>query len=378
MKIKEFFDVLQRRGIEFYAGVPDSQLKAMCDYLQQNFSQPYQHVIAHNEGGAVALAAGHYLATGRVPCVYMQNSGIGNAVNPVCSLTNPKVYGIPMLFVIGWRGEPGVHDEPQHIFQGEVTLPLLNCLGIDYCIVDQASACSDISAAMERFQLAFSEGKSTAFIIKKGALEGEKAVYKNAYHFNREEAVECITTMLPDAAFVSTTGKISRELFEIRERRGQGHAQDFLTVGSMGHSAMIALGVALAQPTRRVVCIDGDGAMLMHMGSLAVTAGAAPQNLIHIVLNNEAHETVGGMSTAAVSADLAGVAQHCGYRSAYCVKERHSLCDVLEKIRSIRDLVFIEVKVALGSRADLGRPTSSARENGIHFHNYLTRGGEQR
>lgn len=366
MKIERFIALT---GADFFAGVPDSQLKALCNYLACTYgTDGVHHVIAANEGNAVALAAGYHLATGKVPLVYMQNSGEGNIINPVASLLNEKVYGIPMLFVIGWRGEPGVHDEPQHIFQGEVTLKLLEDMDIAYKVVSPGTTEDELEAAMAGFRDVLSRGKQVAFVIRKGALEFDgKAEYKNGNTMLREEIIRHIVEFSGDDPIVSTTGKASRELFEIREANGQGHEHDFLTVGSMGHSSSIALGIALQRPDLRVWCIDGDGAALMHLGAMAVIGANKPSNMVHIVINNEAHETVGGMPTVAGRIDLPGIARASSYDFVQSVNTYEELDKALQVVKTSKCLCFLEVKSALGSRADLGRPTTTAKDNKTGF-----------
>ena len=307
MQVETFVRVL---NADFYTGVPDSQLKALCNYLMNTYGiDPLHHVIAANEGNCTALAAGYHLATGKVPVVYMQNSGEGNIINPVASLLNDQVYAIPMIFVVGWRGEPNVHDEPQHVYQGQVTLKLLEDMGIEAFVLSQETTEAELEQAMSSFRQLLEKGKNVAFVIRKNALTYTKKVrYANDYPMQREEIIRHITYASGKDPIVSTTGKASRELFEIRAAEGQTHGTDFLTVGSMGHASSIALGIALQRPDIRVWCIDGDGAALMHMGAMAVIGQNAPKNLIHIVINNEAHETVGGMPTVAGHADLAAVA----------------------------------------------------------------------
>lgn len=370
MKVEQFIKVL---GADFYAGVPDSQLKALCDYLMDTYGvDKKRHIIGANEGNCTALAAGYHLATGKVPAVYMQNSGEGNIINPAASLLNDKVYAIPVIFIVGWRGEPGEHDEPQHIYQGEVTVRLLEDMDIRTFIVGKDTSLKELQSAMDDFQNVLTKGKSVAFVIRKGALTYERLVeYKNAYHMAREEIIRHIVRAAGEDPIVSTTGKASRELFEIREAGGQGHKYDFLTVGSMGHSSSIALGIAAQKPDTKVWCVDGDGAVLMHMGSLAVTGAFHPENLIHVVINNEAHETVGGMPTAAGSTDLTAAAKACGYPHAVCVDTFEALDRELAAAKAGNTLSFIEVKCSIGARKDLGRPTTTARENKENFMNYL-------
>ena len=366
MKIESFVKIL---NADFYTGVPDSQLKALCNYLMNTYGiDPQHHLIAANEGNCAALAAGYHLATGKTPVVYMQNSGEGNIINPTASLLNEKVYGIPVIFVIGWRGEPGVHDEPQHIYQGEVTLKLLEDMGIDAFVVSQETAPEEMESAMTAFRKKLSEGKCVAFVIRKNALSyEEKVVYTNPYAMRREDVIRHVVQVTGQDVIVSTTGKASRELFEIREANGQGHQYDFLTVGSMGHCSSIAMGIAIQKPQVKVWCFDGDGAALMHMGALAVIGATAPKNLVHIVMNNEAHETVGGMPTAAKKIDLAGIAKACGYPNTVCVTDFEALDQALQEAKDKNELSFIEVKGAIGARADLGRPTIAAIDNKRNF-----------
>lgn len=360
-------------GSDFYTGVPDSLLKPLCDFLMQEYGiDKKHHIIAANEGNCTALAAGYHLATGKVPVVYMQNSGEGNIINPVASLLNDKVYAIPTVFIVGWRGEPNVHDEPQHIYQGEITVKLLEDMGISSFIISKDTSEEELENAMHDFRSILDEGKCVAFVVRKGALSYEKKVsYHNANTMERESIIEHIVKAADEDVIVSTTGKASRELFEIREALGMEHKYDFLTVGSMGHSSSIALGIAINKPDKKIWCIDGDGAALMHMGAMAVIGNTAPENMVHIVINNGAHETVGGMPTVAGTVDLVKIAEACGYQNAIAVDSFKSLDKALIKAKNTQELSFIEVKCAIGARADLGRPTTTAIENKISFMKYL-------
>lgn len=370
MKVENLVEII---GSDFYTGVPDSLLRPLCDYLMNRYGiDPKHHVIGANEGNCAALAAGYYLATGKLPVVYMQNSGEGNIINPAASLLNDKVYAIPVIFVVGWRGEPGVHDEPQHIYQGEVTVKLLEDMGIQTFVIGKDTTDDQVKEAMDEFRDLLTEGKDVAFVIRKGALSCDlKISYKNNNTMTREEIIRHIAGVSGEDPVVSTTGKASRELFEIREANGQGHQYDFLTVGSMGHSLSIALGVALHKPDRKVWCVDGDGALLMHMGSMAVVGANRPHNLVHIVINNEAHETVGGMPTVAKEIDLVGIAKACGYPRAVLADTFEKLDRELEAAKRGNELTFIEVKCSIGARPDLGRPTTTALENKKNFMEYL-------
>lgn len=358
---KLFIDTLVAHGVEFYAGVPDSLLKNVCAYITDNLDERH-HIIAANEGGAVALAAGYHLATGKVGCVYMQNSGEGNAVNPLASLVDGDVYNIPLLLVIGWRGRPGVHDEPQHVKQGKVTTGLLNVMGINYDVLskEESTAVKQIDKAVA----ALRRNEVYALVVEKDTFDGYTLQSKvsDTYSMSREEAIRTVAASIPaDAVIVSTTGMISRELFEYRTAMGQNHERDFLTVGSMGHASQIALGIALAQPNRRVYCFDGDGASIMHMGNMAIVGSKAPGNLIHIVFNNGAHDSVGGQPTVGYEIDLVGVARAVRYRNATTVTDKAGL----EKALADLDCgpALLEVRVKKGNRKDLGRPTSTPKQN---------------
>lgn len=370
MKVAKLVEII---GSEFYTGVPDSQLKALCNYLMATYGiDSKHHIIAANEGNCTALAAGYHLATGKVPVVYMQNSGEGNIINPVASLLNDKVYAIPMIFVIGWRGEPGIHDEPQHIYQGEVTVKLLEDMDIATFIIGKDTPDNEVAAKMDEFRRILAAGKDVAFVIRNGALtDAPKVEYRNDNTMVREEIIHHIVEASGTDPIISTSGKASRELFETRVANGQSHKYDFLTVGSMGHSSSIALGVALNKPEQRIWCIDGDGAVLMHMGSLAVIGANKPNNLVHVVINNGAHETVGGMPTVAGDIDLVAIAKACGYPNAVCVEDFQTLDKELEAAKGKNELSLIEVKCSIGARDDLGRPTTTALENKQNFMEYL-------
>ncbi len=367
-----FFHVLSVAGINFFTGVPDSLLKSFCAYLAEQVPRE-RHVAAANEGGALALAAGHYLATGEPSLVYMQNSGLGNAVNPLTSLVDPLVYSIPALLLIGWRGEPGRKDEPQHARQGQITPELLATLRVRHALLpreeDAAERLLREAAAHLREQR-----EPFALLVRRGTFEpyalGDCSPV--AAELTREEAVQLVLSQLDtDDVVVATTGGTSRELFEYRAALQQGHQRDFLTVGSMGHASQIALGVALARPQRRVYCLDGDGALLMHLGGLAVIGERAPKNLRHIVLNNFAHDSVGGQPTAAAGLDIPGAARACGYRTALRASDRAEAGRALEALGDAVGPALLEIRVKKGARGDLGRPTTTPVENKKAFMRFL-------
>ena len=372
MDVLKFISQFGQNEIGFFTGVPDSKLKPLCNYLINTYGISNNHIIAANEGNAVALAAGYYLSTGKIPCVYLQNSGLGNIINPVASLLNDKVYAIPCVFIVGWRGEPGIKDEPQHAFQGEITLKILEVMDIKYMIIDKNTTENELENKMAEFKSLLDVGKSIAFVVKKDGLSyEEKVIYKNNNITLREEIIRHITDVAKEDIIVSTTGKTSRELFEIREQNEQSHKYDFLTVGSMGHSSSIALGVALNKPNTRVWCIDGDGAALMHMGAMAVIGAKSPDNYIHVIINNEAHESVGGQPTVARNINFCQIASGCGYKAWYSATNLNELDDILAEIKGKQGPIFIEVKSAIGSRENLGRPTTTPIENKTAFMKYL-------
>lgn len=361
----EFFvNTLNEHGIDFYAGVPDSLLKDMCAYITDNLPAK-QNIIAANEGGAMGIAAGYHLATGKVPVVYMQNSGEGNIINPLASLTDKEVYNIPVLLVIGWRGRPGVHDEPQHVKQGKVTTGLLNTMGINYAILPK-----DEEGVAEQIKIAADFMKATnecyALIIEKNTFEAYQLrnIESDDLTMSRENAIRKVASSIEDnACIVSTTGMISRELFEARTAWNQGHERDFLTVGSMGHASQIALGIALQKPERRVYCFDGDGASIMHMGNMAITAGMKCKNYVHVVFNNGAHDSVGGQPTVGLKIDLCAVAMAVGYNGAYSVETIEALETKLAELKAVNGPIFLQVCVKKGNRKDLGRPTTTPVRN---------------
>ena len=358
-----FIEALREKGIDCFAGVPDSLLKNICAYITDHFDAAH-NIIAANEGAAVGLAAGHYLATGQPGCVYMQNSGEGNIINPLASLTDQEVYNIPVLLLIGWRGRPGVHDEPQHVKQGKVTTGLLNVMGVNYEVLSKEE--DKAAKQIEKAAKVLANKEVFALVIEKDTFEDYKLqnVEVNDLTMSREEAIQTVAAALGEKdCIVSTTGMISRELFEYRAAMNEGHERDFLTVGSMGHASQIALGIALAQPDRRVWCFDGDGAAIMHMGSMAIVANKAPKNYVHVVFNNGAHDSVGGQPTVGLKIDLPAVAKAVGYKATYCVDSKAELESVLAKVNSFESPALLEIKVKKGNRKDLGRPTTTPIQN---------------
>jgi phosphonopyruvate decarboxylase len=358
------FEELARRDMRFFAGVPDSLLKDFCAYVEDH-AESGCHVITANEGGAVALGAGHHLATGRTPVVYMQNSGLGNALNPLLSLADPAVYALPVLLLIGWRGEPGVHDEPQHVKQGRVTCGLLEAAGIPHVVVEGGE--EGVAATLDEVvrSLAARPGPH-ALVFRAGAFAPypgpgaerprRAARPSGADGLDRRRALVALLDAAPGDAVVATTGKISRELMELRAARGEPPDTDFLVVGSMGHVSQIALGIALARPERRVLCVDGDGSALMHLGGLAIVAAARPANLVHVILNNGCHESVGGQPTVGFAVDFPALARAAGYAHAETVRAAGDVAAALARARAADGVALVEVRIDPGGSGNLGRP----------------------
>ena len=365
IKAEFFIEKLRENGIDCFAGVPDSLLKNICAYITDNFDARH-NIITANEGAAIGFAAGHFLATGQPACVYMQNSGQGNTINPLASLTDKDVYNIPVLLIIGWRGRPGVHDEPQHVKQGKVTLGLLDVMGIGYEVLSKDE--KEAAAQIDRAVAALRNNEVYALVIEKDTFDDYKLqnIEVNDLPMSREEAIQAVAQALDSKdVIVSTTGMISRELFEAREAWGQGHERDFLTVGSMGHASQIALGIALEKQDRKVWCFDGDGATIMHMGSMAIVASKKPANYIHVVFNNGAHDSVGGQPTVGLKIDLPAIAKAAGYAAAFSVSTKEELNSQLSILNSKFKAgpVLLEIRVKKGNRKDLGRPTTTPIQN---------------
>ncbi|EFI32829.1 phosphonopyruvate decarboxylase [Desulfonatronospira thiodismutans ASO3-1] len=356
-----FYKAIQERGIGLFTGVPDSLLKHLCAFVDHHCSTG-NHILTANEGNAVALAAGYYMSTGKMAAVYMQNSGLGNCVNPLTSLTDPQVYSIPMLLIIGWRGEPGVKDEPQHVKMGRITPAQLDLLEIPYRVLDAATDPEPVLDDL--FSVLESTSAPAALLVRKNTFQACTKAAKNAptQGLKREQALRALLGLAGDSLVISTTGKTSREVFEIRTSLGHPQ-QDFLTVGSMGHASSIALGTALGNPGKKVICLDGDGAMLMHMGTMAITGSQKPQGLIHVILNNQAHESVGGQPTVAGNMDLRSIALGCGYSFFHQARDEAGIRQAWENLLDKQGPALLEIKIQPGSRADLGRPTSTPIQN---------------
>ncbi len=366
MNTNLFFQILIKNKITFFTGVPDSLLKNICAFISDNIDQR-NHIIAANEGNAIAIGMGYHLATGKLPLVYMQNSGLGNCINPLLSLADSKVYSIPLLLMIGWRGEPGVEDEPQHKKQGEVTLKLLEDMDIPYEILSPDTSDEKANNIITKISSnSLENNKPHAIVIRKDSFSEYKPNKETNIEFpiSREEAINTIINNLDEKdILVSTTGVASRELFEIRESLKQTHNKDFLTVGGMGHANQIALGIALQKPDKRIFCIDGDGSILMHMGSLAINGNIKCNNFKHIVLNNGVHDSVGGQPTVGFNTNFINIAKACGYDLVLYAETIDEIANCMNDLKLFDGTVFLEVKVKKGFRKDLGRPTTNPKEN---------------
>lgn len=369
MLVNELMEELNK---EFTSGVPDSTLRAIEDFIIEREGISRSHIIAANEGNAIGLAAGYYMSTGKTPLVYLQNSGIGNALNPLVSMMNEKIYGIPCILIVGWRGEPLVKDEPQHLFQGEITLDLLKIMDIEYIVIESDTTKEAVKEFLETSESLLEKGKQVALVIKKNTLEAKsKHNYFNEFTLTREEVINIILNYTIDDPVLASTGKIGREVFDLRDTRGEQHYRDFLSVGAMGHVSSVALSVALYKPETKVWCLDGDGAIIMHMGAMATIGASKPSNLVHILFNNGAHESVGGLPTVSDSIDYIGMAKSVGYENLYSISDITQLEEALTKISKESGLTFIEIKVAIGSRADLGRPSITPNESMKNFMKFL-------
>lgn len=363
---QEAIRLLERAGARLFVGVPDSLMKGFCDALSDH-PGPARHMVTASEGAAVATAAGHYLATGRPGVVYMQNSGLGNAISPLASLASHRVYGIPMVLMIGWRGEPGTVDEPQHEHQGEITVQQLELLEISTWV---AGPDDDGSVFVAAYEEAVAEDRPVAVLIRKNAFTPPPKVVPDA-GLKRISAMEVLLEHLPEeTAYVATTGYTGRELALLRAERGEGWSSDLLMVGSMGHAAAIALGIALGSPERLVCCLDGDGALVMHMGTLAAIGAEQPRNLLHVVMNNAVHESVGGQPSALRDVDLPALAHSVGYDNAVMAADRDELTAALDRVRVDSGPSLIEVRIGVGTVEDLPRP-SDLRQRLIDMRDWL-------
>lgn len=367
-----FFDLLQKQDIEFFAGVPDSILGPFCAYVTEHSSKG-NHIICANEGAAIGVAIGYHLATNKIALVYMQNSGLGNAANPLIALADREVYSIPILLLLGWRGEPGGKDEPEHIKQGRITMAMLEALEIPYEVITGAA---EVASNAVRKGVRYMKENTAPFalVVRRGTFDSytPRGVGEPSFSLTREDAIKLVLDSLDvDDIVVSTTGMISREVFEYREKLSQGHSRDFLVIGGMGHASQIALGIAARKSDRRVVCLDGDGAIIMHMGSLAINGIQKCDNFIHIVMNNGAHGSTGGQPTVGFDIDFAGVAKAVGYKTVLRSETREETALRLALLKKNKGPSFLEIRVNMYYRKDLGRPTLSPLESKQAFMEFL-------
>ncbi len=379
MEAKELVDILSSHGMGFYTGIPDSHMEQLCNYLVERFGTSGSNIMPANEGSCAGIAAGYHLATGKVPVVYMQNSGLGNFMNPFVSMLSDRLFGIPCLLIVGWKGEPGMprqQQQPQHAFQGELTEGTFDLLGIPYIVLERGIGAESFSALLEGLLPALGDGGSAALLVRAGAITAEVDSRNNYDRFmDREHAIEKIIAAAPSDAFVATTGKACRELYEIRERLQLPHHSDFLVIGSMGHASSVALGVALNRPGVRVWCLDGDGSVLMHMGALAAIGTSSPANLVHVILNNCTYDSVGGQPTMAFGIDFRKVAEACGYKACYLAESPEALDAALAAAKDSPGPALIEVRISNGSREDLGWPKVSPKDSKLDFMRFLHDGG---
>lgn len=370
LSCKSLFEALANNQIDYFCGVPDSTLTPLSSYLEEH--PKLEHIVAANEGNAIGLATGYYLATSKLPLVYMQNSGLGNALDPLVSLADASVMGIPIILVIGWRGEPGKKDEPQHFKQGAITIELLSLLGIPFVILSDnpIEAQRQIGGAVKQ---AKESCMPFALVVQDDTLEPYSTTeIMPKYQLSREEALEIIVKKMDKTdVIVATNGKVSRELFEYRENHEQSHEKDLLIVGAMGHASSIALGIAKNKPARRIYCIDGDGSTLMHMGALAINGTKGSKNFYHIVINNGSHDSTGGQPTAGFDLDLTSIAKATGYMKTYLIEGASELENTLDVIKTVTGPIFIEIRVKPGARKGLARPTISPQQNKTAFMAFL-------
>lgn len=373
IRCESLFEIFRKNGMDFFTGVPDSTFKDFMSFLADNHGKTLTNRVAAIERDAIGLASGYHLATGKIPIVYMQNSGLGNTVNPITSLADSEVYGIPLVLLIGWRGEPGKHDEPQHKKMGRITIPLLETLEIPYRILPADSEGAE-EVIRDSIKQASENHKPVALVIKSDILEKyspEKKAIKQ-YSLSREEAIKIAAHSLNSLEIiVSTTGKASRELFEYREHQGIGHQKDFLMVGSMGLALSTGAEIAFQKPERKVFIFDGDGAALMSLGSLATVGNYKPSNLYHIIFDNSSYESTGGQPTFSENIDFEKIALACGYRKSVTAKTKEELEGFLKEMKSAEGPYLLVVKVNSSSRKDLGRPTTTPLENKKAFMEFL-------
>jgi len=358
IKIESLFSYLKKKNITFFTGVPDSILKESKYILDK--LEFKNHIVAHNEGGAIGIGAGYYLKTKKIPCVYFQNSGLGNAINPLVSMVHKNVYSIPMLLLIGWRGAPKISkDEPQHLLQGKITEKMLKLMNIRYCTIDHTK---DFKQLGKIIDISKKKQVPVACLIKKNTLKKNfdeiKKKKVDKIKLKRHEIIDFIIRKnYKNIKIFSTTGYTSRELYQLR-KFNKSNTKDFLNVGAMGHTSMIALGYSLKNKKHKTLCLDGDGSLIMHMGTLPVIGENQIKNFKHIVFNNEVHESVGGQKTPQKNTNFKKLSLSCGYSKYFF---SNSLSDFKKKYALFlksNGPSFYEIKISSGSLKNLERPNN--------------------
>lgn len=351
---ENLYQFLKSRDIEFYSGVPDSLMQNWLLTLQRNATES-NHIIAVNEGAAVALAAGYYLSTGKLPVVYMQNSGLGNAVNALTSITDKEIYSIPLLLFIGWRGAPGIHDEPQHKKMGRITEDMLRVLEIPSFILEEEES-QAFPTVENAANMAMQQQCAVAILVKENVFSKQGADARSSeYKLSRERAIDLLLDGCnEDDVLICTTGKASRELYDLNQNKPAPLPKIFYSIGGMGLANQIALGIDL-QKRFRIIMLDGDGAMLMHLGTAATIGQLASENYIHIVLNNGCHESVGGQPTEGFDIDLCHIASACGYRDVTLVTNEQQLQDWIAGPLNKPGKKFLEIRMNATCRDKLPR-----------------------
>ncbi len=356
----DFIKILKKNGVKFFTGIPDSLMKNFISYLDdKNLS--IDHYIAANEGSAIGLGIGYHLSTKKVPLIYLQNSGLGNCINPIVSLAHQKIFSIPMVLLIGWRGEEGKKDEPQHIKQGEITEKLLQLLDIPYLILDKGVKETKISALIK---VSKKNNKPIALLVRKNFFQSNdsKPLLPNKYPLNREDVINLVVKNASNNdIIVSTTGMASRELLEIRSKMPKKNYCDFMTIGGMGHASQIALGIALNNKNKKVICLDGDGSLIMHMGGMTSIGVNKPGNLKHIIINNGVHGSVGNQPTVSMKLDLKSIARGCGYEYISSSISKEATNKKIRDILNSDKCSFLEVKINTEHRNNLIRPAKQPK-----------------
>jgi phosphonopyruvate decarboxylase len=352
---KKLLIFLEKNNLNFFSGVPDSVLKNFTNLLINKSS----HVLATNEGSAVSIGIGYHLSFNKLPCIYMQNSGLANAINPLISIAHKGVYSIPMMMLIGWRGSPGIKDEPQHLIKGKITKNLLKLLGIKYEIIESEKDFNKIKKLIN-----FSKKKKVpvACLFKKGVLKkvnyhkkfSERSTIKNK--ILRSEVIrEILKSIQNNTKIISTTGYTSRELYQIRKNEGYHKGKDFYMIGGMGHSSSVALGAAFKK-NKKILCLDGDGSMLMHLGSLHTVGLMNKNNFKHILLNNQSHESVGGQEISFKRVKMEKLIKGLGYSKYIQLKDKKDLKNKIQSVLKYKGSIFLEVLIEKGAIKNLGRP----------------------